>query len=320
MTLGSSSRDRVRPLTVASAGSRRGAPRSACALRGPRGAGPPRRSVRLRRQPVGPRSPPPRFRVARCPPSARMRHPGHRSHCHRRGRARPAALHRRRRNESLRPPRPVCASPLGPTPARPSWGSQQSVGVHRVGPSPGLLGGQASPARVRGPTQVTHGLVVAVLCCRSGFGDTRSAHDARQGFEGPPCGFLLCVLPTDPSHQAPDVRSPCRLCSETSRLRLVAAPRSAVSERGGQAQPRLCFCAGRRPSLSEAVISYVLPFCLLLGVGGQCRRPVTPSCGVLIFVFAPGGALRSWLVLTQHFLCALQMEWILGVFILLIKN
>lgn len=137
---------------------------------------------------------------------------------------------------------------------------------------------------------------------------------------GPPCGFLRCVLPTDPSHQAPDVRSPCPLCSETSRLRLVAAPRSAVSERGGQAQPRLCFCAGRRPSLSEAVISYVLPFCLLLGVCGQCRRPFTPSCGVLIFIFAPGGALPSWLVLTEHFLCTLQMEWILGVFILLIKN
>lgn len=203
MTLGSSSRDRVRPLTVASAGSRRGAPRSACALRGPRGAGPPRRSVRLRRQPVGPRSPPPRFRVARCPPSARMRHPGHRSHCHRRGRARPAALHRRRRNESLRPPRPVCASPLGPTPARPSWGSQQSVGVHRVGPSPGLLGGQASPARVRGPTQVTHGLVVAVLCCRSGFGDTRSAHDARQGFEGRRADFCVASCPPIPATKPP---------------------------------------------------------------------------------------------------------------------
>lgn len=67
----------------------------------------------------------------------------------------------------------------------------------------GMLGGQASPALVRGTTQVTHGLVVAVLCCRSGFGDTRSAHDARQGFEGRRADFCFASCPPIPATKPP---------------------------------------------------------------------------------------------------------------------
>lgn len=227
MTLGSSSRDRVRPLTVASAGSRRGAPRSACALRGPRGAGPPRRSVRLRRQPVGPRSPPPRFRVARCLPSARMRHPGHRSHCHRRGRARPAALHRRRRNESLRPPRPVCASPLGPTPARPSWGSQQSVGVHRVGPSRGCWGARpprpACEARLRSLTAWWWPSSAAARASATRARPTTRAKDSRAAVR------ISALRPAHRS-QPPSPRCPVSLSSVQRNLQ--AAPGRRAPQRG----------------------------------------------------------------------------------------